>query len=159
MSRSGLHRDPALVPLSRDHHHALVQVLDLRRAAGNPVAARRFLAFLASDLEGHMSDEEEVVLKAATGDPEGVARILREHALLREMAAGLARDLDAGRDPAPAMDAVATLLHDHVRYEERVFFMALQAALPAEAFRRMGAELDARRDARGLVLSCAIRPR
>jgi hypothetical protein len=160
VSRNGLPRDPALVPLSRDHHDALVHVLLLRRANGDPAAARRFLAFAAADLEGHMGDEEECVLPAAeAADPKGCARIRAEHASLRGMAAGLAEALDAGRDAAAAMEEVAQLLHDHVRYEEREFFMAVQADLPAEALDAMGAALEARRAARGVAAACALPPR
>ena len=45
------------------------------------------------------------------------------------------------------------------RYEERVFFMALQAALPPQALSAMGAALEAHREARGVVPSCRIAPR
>ena len=157
MSRNGLPRDPALVPLSRDHHDALVQVLLLRRAAGDPAAARRFLEFAASALAGHMGDEVDCVLPAAEPfDPAGCARIRAEHAALRALAAGLAHTLDSGHDPAREMADAARLLHDHVRYEEREFFMTVQADLGAEALEAMGAALEARRAARGKTAACAL---
>jgi hemerythrin-like domain-containing protein len=157
VSRNGLPRDPALVPLSRDHHDALVKVLELRRSPGSPEVARRFVRFAASDLEGHMGDEEEVVLPAvASTDPHGAARIRREHGELRALARGLAADLEAGGDPSKGMDAVARLLHDHVRYEEREFFMRVQSDLSTEALARMGAEIEARRAARGVASACAV---
>jgi hypothetical protein len=57
------------------------------------------------------------------------------------------------------MEALATLLHDHIRYEERTFFMDLQSALPARDLEEMGAALQAHRAARGVAASCAVRPR
>ena len=160
MSPGGLPRAPALVPLSRDHHDALVEVLHLRRAAGTPAAGRRFVDFFASDVEGHMGDEEAVVLPAvAAVDPAGVERVLREHAGLRRTVADLRRCLAAEEDPMLLMEEAARLLHDHVRYEERVFFMGVQAALPAVEMDHMGKALEERRAARGVAAACRLAPR
>ena len=159
MSPRGLFRAPALVPLSRDHHEALVQALWLRRAAGRPPAARAFLDYYRAELEGHMADEEDVVLPAAEAvDPAGAARIRQEHGEIRGLAAALAAAMTGG-EIATTMEALARLLHDHVRYEERVFFMAVQAALPGDALDAMGAALEAHRAARGVAAFCRVRPR
>jgi hypothetical protein len=153
VSTRGLYRAPALVPLSRDHHEALVQALWLRRRAGSPPAASAFLDFFRAELEGHMADEEDVVLPASEGfDPAGAARIRDEHRTLRRLAASLA----TGAAVAEDMEALARLLHDHVRYEERVFFMGVQAALSAEALADMAAALEAHRAARGVAPGCRI---
>jgi hypothetical protein len=73
--------------------------------------------------------------------------------------ADLARGLEAGDDPAPLMEEAARLLHDHVRYEERVFFMDVQAALSADALDRLGRALEERRAARGVAAACRLPPR
>ena len=160
MSPGGLPRAPALVPLSRDHHDALVEVLHLRRAHGQPEAARRFVAFFESDLEGHFLDEEEVVLPAVESSvPAGVARIRDEHAAVRAAVLALSSALEAGGDPEVPAEDVARLLHDHVRYEERVFFMDVQAALLPAELDRMGAALEAHRAARGAAAACRLPPR
>ena len=67
-----LKRDPALIPLSRDHHFALMHALALRRVADfgtrsttGPVAtAENFLTYYEEELLGHMADEEEALLPA-----------------------------------------------------------------------------------------------
>jgi hypothetical protein len=160
VSPGGLPRAPALVPLSRDHHDALVEVLYLRRAQGQPEAARRFADFFATDLEGHFADEEDVVLKAVEAAvPAGVARIREEHAGVRGAVAALRTALDAGEDPAALAEDAARLLHDHVRYEERVFFADVQAALAPAELDRMGAALEAHRAARGVPDACRRPPR
>jgi iron-sulfur cluster repair protein YtfE (RIC family) len=147
------------VPLSRDHHEALIQALRLRRAAGRPPAALVFLEFHRAELEGHMADEEDVVLPAAEGvDPAGAARIRQEHGEIRSLASTLEAALAAGEEIAATMEDLARLLHDHVRYEERVFFMGLQAALPGDALQSLGAALEAHRAVRGVAAFCRIRP-
>ena len=160
MSSRGLYRAPALVPLSRDHHDALVHALCLRRRAGRPDAAGAFLDFYRRELVGHLADEEDVVLVAVEGvDPAGAARIREEHAGLRGLAAALEEAVAAGAPLGDPMEAAGRLLHDHVRYEERIFFMSLQAALSGAALDALGADLEARRAARGVPAACAIRPR
>ena len=156
----GLYRAPALVPLSRDHHEALIQALRLRRAAGRPPVALGFLDFHRAEFEGHMADEEDVVLPAAEPvDPAGAARIRQEHGAIRRLAAALEAALAGGEEIASTMEDLARLLHDHVRYEERGFFMGVQAALPGDALETMGAALEAHRAARGVAAFCRVRPR
>jgi quercetin dioxygenase-like cupin family protein len=57
-------RHPALVPLSHDHHHALVEARRLRRAADTPesaAAATAFLRFFADQTVRHFREEEELL--------------------------------------------------------------------------------------------------
>lgn len=159
MSSRSLHRAPALVPLSRDHHEALVQALWLRRRAGQAAAARAFLDFNRDELEGHMADEEDVILPVSDPiDGPGSKRIREEHARLRALSQVLDTAVEAGEEIAPTMEALSTLLHDHVRYEEREFFMGLQAVLSPGAMTAMGEALEAHRTARGVAPGCRIRP-
>ncbi len=105
-----------------------------------------------------MADEEDVVLPAAEAvDPSGAARIRQEHGEIRGLATALAAAASAGEEIAATMQSLSRLLHDHVRYEERVFFMRLQAALPGDALESMGAALEAHRAARGVAAFCRVR--
>jgi Hemerythrin HHE cation binding domain len=57
-------RHPALVPLSHDHHHALVEARRLRQAADAPdaaAAAAAFLRFFAQETVPHFREEEELL--------------------------------------------------------------------------------------------------
>jgi hypothetical protein len=164
----GLSRDPALVPLSRDHHTALVQAQALRRAGdgvppqeghGAPArVAQAFLAFHQNELLGHMADEEEVLLpRGGSADPEGAERIREEHAELNELTRALAGALASGDGVRPLLKKIGVLLDDHVRFEERAFFMAVQAMLTPPAMGALGRALFERRAARGA--SCGSRAR
>jgi len=153
----GLKRDPSLIALSRDHHFALVQAQALKRAAEGPqdaqgsvlAAARTFLAHHSGELTPHMEEEEQVLLpRAASADPEGAERILAEHLKIHALAAELKAALEAGREVRGLLKQIGVLLDDHVRFEERAFFMAVQAMLKPEALKNLGKALLDRRQAR-----------
>lgn len=156
-----LHRHPALVELSRDHHHALVQALALRRAAdpeapdpGATVDA--FFAFVERDLLGHFADEEDVLLPISREvAPQESARVASEHREIRALidalrAAGTANDVRA------RLLQLGELLHDHVRYEERALFERLQQTLSPQALDSLGRTLEEHRRARGRAPGCAL---
>lgn len=166
----GLARDPALAPLSRDHHAALVHAQALRRAGdrvapqdGHGAPARvghAFLAFHKNELTAHMTDEEEVLLpRGGSADPEGAERIRAEHAELNALVLKLPDALASGDGLRPLLKEIGVLLDDHVRFEERAFFMAVQAMLTPPAMGALGRALYERRSARGVGASCAPRAR
>ena len=153
--RRGLKRHPALVPLSRDHHYALRQALWLRRAAKAAETAtavrvaREYLAFHRDELVAHMADEDDVVFPALEPfDRPATDRLRREHREVHELTARLGARLDEKSDPRPLMSEIASLLDDHVRYEERAYFMAVQERLPDTVLQGVGEALARRRRAR-----------
>ncbi len=159
----GLRRHSALVSLSRDHHGALMQALWLRRAGESPsrqgaaAAAAEFLAVYRSDLVGHFADEEEVVLPlAGHADAEGAARIRGEHRELQALALKLGEAASLGADLRPLALEIGQLLDDHVRFEERSFFMAVQATLSSAELAALDRALREHREARGAILGCAL---
>lgn len=156
------------MPLSRDHHEALVQARALRLAAGGTDAERRkhparetataFVSYFEQQLSGHMQDEERAVLPPAeAAGVEGTERIRAEHQELRGLAAGIGESLRLSSDPAALMQEAGQLLDDHVRYEERAFFEAVQRALSPDALDELGEALEKERAARGGP-SCAANP-
>jgi hemerythrin-like domain-containing protein len=166
-----LERHPALVPLSRDHHFALVQSLGLRRAAagaptppgrsgaGAVAVAEAYLAFYADELLGHIADEDEVLLpRVVQLLPDGAQRLRSEHEEIHELTALLREALSNGADPRGLMRELGELLEDHVRYEERAFFEAVQAVLPAAQIEELGTSLEGHRRERGRGPGCALRP-
>jgi hypothetical protein len=147
----GLKRDPALVPLSRDHHFALRQDLWLRRAArasdlrAAARVARDYIVFHRDELTPHMADEESIVFPAFAGiDPTGTERLRGEHREIDGLTSRLRALVDDGADPRPLMAEIASLLDDHVRYEERAYFMAVQERLPASVLLAIGAAVARR---------------
>ena len=133
-------RTAALTPLSHDHHQALFQAQQLRRATDQNVAEVRdgVLAFWAGDGAKHFRIEEEVLLPAfaAAGDPgdDAVVTVLVDHVWIRERMERLAEE---------ALDLVGVhelgeRLTAHVRHEERVLFPLIEETLDPESLAALG---------------------
>ena len=139
-------RDENLVPLSRQHQHALALCVRIDRAPaidnGNLAQwqeeiARQFEA----EIKIHFAAEEQIVFPTARkiGDLNLlVDELLAEHALLRAL---FERAERAQMEPEEVKD-FARRLSEHVRKEERQLFERLQEFLPAEEMDRMGRELE-----------------
>lgn len=122
-------RHPALVHLSHDHHHALVEARRLKRAATGPdraAAATAFAAFFAEVTVPHFREEEESLFPLAAWSDEArphVVHALLDHQQLHALTARL-------REPSEAlpgtMAALGDLLEQHVRREERELFPLLE---------------------------------
>jgi hemerythrin-like domain-containing protein len=138
-------RHPALVPLSEDHHHELVQARRLRRAAGAGADERlatgaAYAELFFADTVEHFRREEEIVFplyaaRVGSGDAL-LARILREHMELHGLARSLRAEVAAGDVASETLRVLGDLLHAHVRAEERELFEAIQRVVPTS-------ELDA----------------
>jgi mannose-6-phosphate isomerase-like protein (cupin superfamily) len=121
-------RHAALVPLSHDHHHALVAARRVRRGADadDPQrAATAFLTFFASTSVPHFREEEELLFPLVAERPEArglLAETLLEHVRLHALAQRLRDETENGSDPRATMRALGELLDAHVRREERELF-------------------------------------
>jgi quercetin dioxygenase-like cupin family protein/hemerythrin-like domain-containing protein len=140
-------RHPALVPLSHDHHHALVQVRRLRRAAARGASERReaaaaFLAFFARATRRHFRDEEERLFPLLVDADEPATELLTwallEHQQLHALANALDCEVAAGDASAAQMHRLARTLDEHIRFEERVLFPLLEQVATPAALRRLG---------------------
>jgi iron-sulfur cluster repair protein YtfE (RIC family) len=128
-------RHPTLVPLSHDHHHALVEARRLRCAAegpGSSTAASAFLRFFASETVCHFRAEEELLFPTVVDFPaarEPIIQALLEHQRIRARAALLRDRLDGRRALAEIMRELGELLEAHVRHEERRVFPLIESLL------------------------------
>ena len=132
-----LKRHVSLQPLSREHFGALVQARRLQRAAdgeptGRTSAARGFAQAWRDELEPHFADEERL-LTPLIPQADLSQRLFNEHAILRSFAADLSAGLNGTDHAADALRRLGQCLHDHIRWEERILFPAIeQAAGPAQ---------------------------
>ena len=135
-------RHPALTPLSRDHHHAVVLAQRLRRADEQDAddAAAAFLEHWMEEERLHFRLEEEVLLPAyaAYGDPDhpAVIRTLLDHVRIR-------RDVErlvAGANPE-LLHELGGRLAEHVKLEEHELFPLVERTLPEPALTELGERL------------------
>jgi quercetin dioxygenase-like cupin family protein len=152
-------RTPSLIPLSHDHHHALVAARRLRQAAKTEqiergAAVAEFLGFFATETVAHFRLEEEVLFPtlARAGDEAGelLVRALLDHQRVRAMVAELERGRTAGSPDASVMRQLGELMAEHVRLEERQLFPLIErligertlAALSLQAQRSPAGEVE-----------------
>jgi len=149
-----IRRDPRLYPLSHDHHQALARAREATLAVDGTVPhdpaalaalAERCAAYFAEDLEPHFKREEKLLLPVTVArfgrDDDLVIRVKDEHAMVRK----LTRRLTDPKDKAPVVGRLAAwakALVDHVRFEEREWFEALQNSLPEKELERLGRLLE-----------------
>jgi hemerythrin-like domain-containing protein len=135
-------RHPALVPLSRDHHHALVLARSLRRATAENATetARAFLEHWDAEEKLHFRVEEEILLPAyaAHGEPDhpAIIRMLLDHIIIRRDAAKL-----AAAPPLELLHDLGALLAEHVGLEEQQVFPLIEAAIPEPELQSLGERL------------------
>ena len=149
-------RHPSLHPLSQHHHFALIQALEMRRAAEAPAEKRaaavarqaeKFVRFWHKWGQVHFREEEEVLLPAYARhtrldkDSE-VMRVLADHAEIRAAVRDIEERL-ASKIPIEieTMTHLAKLLHDHVRLEENELFPRIEKTLGEEQLDQMGRRL------------------
>jgi hemerythrin-like domain-containing protein len=139
-------RSVELAVLSREHHVALELALRLQRATNldaEPVK-QATRDFWREEGREHFRLEEELLLPAFAhqvgADDADVVRVLDEHADIRRRV----DDLETGApvDPA-ALHALGERLRDHVRYEERMLFGRIEAALSRDELGAVGTALQA----------------
>lgn len=138
-------RDPALIPLSRQHHNGLALcVLSRRSLAADSSSAniarvtRRVIDRYELELANHFEIEEQVVFPACVPMPI-VDELIADHRAMEGMIEGL-------RSAASMvlLEEFFTLLTAHIRREEREFFEEIQRALPRDVLDRAGTEIESR---------------
>ena len=124
-------RNPALQPLSREHHTALVLANACERAAQSGDAAlvskacQRAIRAFENELDAHFRIEEQSLLPLLKS-PETqalVQRTLMEHQQLRGLLPGLQQD------DVEALNNFGKCLSAHVRFEERELFPVFESLL------------------------------
>jgi len=153
-------RDPTLVPLSRQHQHALALCVRLDRAlqAGSVDLGQwqtEVHRHYSNEIQFHFAAEERVLFPAARRFPELtmlVDELSGEHEQLREYF-GRA---EQGTINQGELEAFSRLLSGHIRKEERQLFEVLQKRVRPEELKHLGDELA--RALEDAVQVCRLRP-
>jgi mannose-6-phosphate isomerase-like protein (cupin superfamily) len=119
-------RHTSLEPFSRDHNVGLNLARRLSREGS--VAFPELRDAWRSELQDHFREEERLLLPLC--DEDSRERLLREHAQIAQLA-------EEGETDAEAR-LVGDLLHDHIRWEERELFVALEHRCSEATLRSLG---------------------
>jgi hemerythrin-like domain-containing protein len=138
-------RDPALIPLSHQHHNGLALCVMTRRSLAADSSpeniakqARRAIDRYEIELVNHFEMEEQLLFPACAASPL-VAELLADH---RAIEALIARLREA--PSAELLEQFCALLAAHIRREESELFEQAQRDLPRDLLDRLGAEFDRR---------------
>lgn len=135
-------RNPNLIPLSRQHQHALALCVRIRRAELS--TSREVRAWQAEieqhfqiEIQHHFAAEEAHIFPRARAIAELsplVDELIAEHAQLRaDFSQATARTLDAS-----GLRGFAETLSGHIRKEEGFLFEEMQQKLSADDLRQIG---------------------
>lgn len=150
VARNMARRHESLIPLSRQHNHALILALLIRRRDGTEKGEARWLDETAAriqsaytaEMAGHFQVEETVLfpdMERYLGRLKLVHELIEEHKTLR----GLVQIIKT--TPAVELfDDFSARLDAHVRKEERRLFMQFEKRMPAAEALKLGREIDAR---------------
>lgn len=151
MKTPPLKRHPALQPFSRDHYTGLVHAQHLLHAreedpSGRCQAVKSFTRAWQTEIGEHFIDEKALLLPFMTTAQQ--QRMQQDHDRLRYFADRACR-LEIGVDPgAEWVQDLGQLLNDHIRWEERELFPAIEQSCSDEqlaAMERRTTEFEARR--------------
>jgi len=139
-------RDASLVPLSRQHQHALALCVRIERALQKNVTdldawQLEVEQHYEQEIRFHFAAEENVLFPVARRFAELVSlvdELCDEHVRL---CGHFSRAKERGLDRA-ALGAFARLLSSHIRKEERQLFEAMQRLVEADELRKVGGALE-----------------
>ena len=138
-----MQRDPNLIPLSRQHFHALVLCMRIHRQRAAPgVLRREMLELYASDVRFHFQAEEKFLFPAAhriAATAPLVRELRAEHKKLRRAFAAARRRALKRRE----LVRFADLLEAHIRKEERRLFEECQKQMSEKQLDELGARMQA----------------
>jgi hemerythrin-like domain-containing protein len=139
-------RDISLIPLSRQHQHALALCVRIDRAS--PIGDADLAAWQAeialhfeTEIRVHFAAEELALFPAARKFPELnplVEELLFDHFMLREFFA----KAEAHTMSATDLPAFALLMSTHIRKEERQLFERMQELMNQEELALLGQSLE-----------------
>jgi len=139
-------RDKSLIPLSRQHQHALALCVRIDRAS--PIGDADLGAWQAEitqrfqgEISIHFLAEESVLFQTGKKFAELtllIEELLRDHAVLRELFA----KAEARNMTAADLSGFGVRMSDHIRKEERQLFERLQELMNQDELALLGRNLD-----------------
>jgi hemerythrin-like domain-containing protein len=133
-------RSPELAPLSREHHEGLLAAWKIRQGLSKNIAPARIIAFVQWFWQQHLKLHFE---KEETNFP---LVLSKTHSLMRQMFeehAAIERNIQHldQYEGFKKLEQLAQLLNDHIRFEERYLFGAVEEAASEEQLKTLSQQL------------------
>lgn len=126
-----------MVKFSQEHHFGLLLCWKIREGIKRNIEAKRIasyvLFFFDNDLQHHFAEEEENLFSKLNDDDVLKQQVLNEHRLIYEMIKKF-RSTDATHEQ---LNAFASLLDNHIRFEERTLFNHIQQKLSDDELKEL----------------------
>lgn len=126
-----------LRPWSREHQHGLSFCRKIRTGLEKGISTKRIQKFVVDfwdrSLKAHFESEERLIFPLLGSDHELIQRAMREHRELKTLICG-------EDDQIQILDQIASLMHDHIRFEERILFNAIESTVGEAKLSRINAE-------------------
>lgn len=116
-------RHEALQPWSRDHHQGLLLSWKIKKGFSlgiDPDRIKKYTDwFWRNHLIPHFETEEQFIFPILGKDNRLITQAIDEHRHLQEL-------FESGESVSENLSKIESLLNDHIRFEERVLFNAIQ---------------------------------
>lgn len=140
MADKPIKRNENIVPLSRDHHFGLLFCWKIRQGLKAKIALDRIrkyiLYFWEFHLEQHFIEEETLLFSQVQNKlcEDG----FNQHKEIKNI---IARFTVSANENEELYASLASLVDEHIRFEERILFPYLESALPVEKLAEIGTQL------------------
>lgn len=131
-------RNENIIALSHDHHFGLLCCWKIRQGLKKEVELSRIQKYVDyfwnQHLKEHFKEEEEILFPYLKD--EFSTRVVKEHQDLEDLFNEISKDLSIQN-----LEAFASLLDDHIRFEERQWFPHLEENLTENQLLEIGKTL------------------
>lgn len=139
-NKTPIKRSPQLAPLSREHHEGLLFVWKLRQGLAHHIEANRITMFVTwfwqQHLAAHFLKEEQALPLVLPQTHPLLQQMFGEHEAIKKLFAEIGQHGDLKK-----FETLAQQLNDHIRFEERHLFEAVEKAATAEQMQMLSDQL------------------
>lgn len=142
MEKKPIKRSGHIIKLSRDHHASLMFCWKLRQGIKYHISIDRMIKYVHYFWNQHFSlhfKEEEEVLFAPLKDDK-IQKAIDEHIKIKATIHEL--KFPGSETQRDQLSALADVVDDHVRYEERILFPHLETALTEQQLEKIGSQIS-----------------
>jgi iron-sulfur cluster repair protein YtfE (RIC family) len=138
-------RSKELVPLSKDHHDALLLCWKIRQGLKNKIVTERIaayvLCFFENDLMSHFCQEEELVFNLLPARDTMKLEALKQHDALNRIYMSL-KNQTGTKSEEELLHQFEQELNDHIRFEERELFPYIEKNADPILFKESGKQIE-----------------